>query len=380
MERVNDLSVVVIGAGVIGLGAAWNLLRRGAAVTVVSSTDATEQIGWATMAWCNASSKVRRRYPDHYIALNRRGVDAMTDLAREIGGEWLERIGMVEIVSGPERREELAADVEQLRTRFSYPSELLSRDRLAQIAPNVSLGDGETAAFFPWDASINAPLLLRTLETAVSRAGARRINDRVVGFTRERDTIAAVHLDSGASVTADVVVLAAGAWTPDVGALAGLDVPVLPRDDERVAGLVAAVTPPAPPVRPMILSPDVILRSSAHGQTLLGSDRDVAPVDQSSTSAELLTAAQALLTRARARVPALAGSSIRDVRLGMRALPEDGLTIAGTPRGTANAYVIVTHSGFTLAALLGRLAAREICDGVAQDELEPYRPGRFDAG
>jgi hypothetical protein len=35
------------------------------------------------------------------------------------------------------------------------------------------------------------------------------------------------------------------------------------------------------------------------------------------------------------------------------------------------------HSGITLAALIGQLAALEILDGARVNSLEPYRPGRF---
>jgi glycine/D-amino acid oxidase-like deaminating enzyme len=42
-----------------------------------------------------------------------------------------------------------------------------------------------------------------------------------------------------------------------------------------------------------------------------------------------------------------------------------------------NAYLTVAHSGITLGPLLGRLAAREIVRGVADERLDTFRPGRF---
>lgn len=48
------------------------------------------------------------------------------------------------------------------------------------------------------------------------------------------------------------------------------------------------------------------------------------------------------------------------------------------PAGTyANLYIVVTHSGVTLASILGELVTREILDSVSVEMLEPYRLSRF---
>ena len=52
------------------------------------------------------------------------------------------------------------------------------------------------------------------------------------------------------------------------------------------------------------------------------------------------------------------------VRVGQRAIPVDGLTVAGHVDEGERSYVVATHSGVTLAPLLGRLAAAEIVDGT----------------
>jgi glycine/D-amino acid oxidase-like deaminating enzyme len=52
-------------------------------------------------------------------------------------------------------------------------------------------------------------------------------------------------------------------------------------------------------------------------------------------------------------------------------------TIAGLIPGFANAWMIATHSGVTLGALLGRLIADEIVRDMPSPMLAPFRPGRF---
>lgn len=373
---MSKLTVLVIGAGVVGLNLGRNLLREGAAVTVLASPEPGEEIGWATVAWSNASSKVRRSYPDHYVRLNVRGVDAVWILADEIGGSWLQGTGTLEIAAGREAGARLAADVERLDREFGYPSEMLTRARVAELA-DVTLRADETAAFFSRDALVDPVALVGRLGAAFRQAGGQLVRDRVVGFERTADAIRTVRLAGGAALSADRVVFAAGAWTRDVAASAGIDVAMLPRDDDRVAGLVAAVSRADTGPGPMLLFPEVMVRPGGPRRALLASDHGDPPVDPSSTHEELRAAAEIWRQRAAARLPALDRSEVLDVRLGMRALSADGLTIAGAPSNTANAYVLTTHSGFTLAPLLGELAAVEICRGEDQPTLAPYRPTRF---
>jgi glycine/D-amino acid oxidase-like deaminating enzyme len=368
-------SVVVIGAGIIGLELARNLLKQGADTTVIQSTDPNEEIGWASVAWTNASSKVRRSYPSHYVALNARGVDAGIRLAADIGGGWLHRTGAIEIVAGQDVPK-FQADVDRLKDEFAYPAEILTAQRFAQVAPNVKLFAGETAAYFSRDAVVDVPALLTTLAASVGEAGGRLRHDRVIGFDRGGESIHSVHLESGAKLSADVVVFAAGAWTRDVARLADIVVPTLSRADQSVPGLVVTVTCPAGVIGRMLLAPEIIVRPRSDQQALLGTESALAT--QSSTRADLFAAAEAGLRQAQRRIPRLSRSAILDARLGMRAIPEDGLTIAGVPAETANAYVLITHSGFTLSPLLGELAASEISRGILEPELGPYRLQRFE--
>ena len=60
-------------------------------------------------------------------------------------------------------------------------------------------------------------------------------------------------------------------------------------------------------------------------------------------------------------------------------MPADGLPIVGAVPGATDLYVTVTHSGVTLAPILGEYVRREVLGGQRVDALSPYRPGRFTA-
>ncbi|MFF3346545.1 hypothetical protein [Streptomyces sp. NPDC002779] len=55
----------------------------------------------------------------------------------------------------------------------------------------------------------------------------------------------------------------------------------------------------------------------------------------------------------------------------------DGHSVAGYASGKSRIYCLVSHSGITLAPILGRLAASEITTDQEQDLLRPFRPARF---
>jgi glycine/D-amino acid oxidase-like deaminating enzyme len=371
-------SVVVIGAGVIGLTAAWQLVCQGAEVTVIAGLDPSRAISWGTVAWSNASSKVRLGYPDHYTILNQLGMAAGLDLSRQLGGTpWLHVTGAVEIVDGASARAQLETDVSRLGD-FGYPAEALDAERFKTLLPGVRLGSDEAAALFPSDAWIDAPALLQSLTVHIAAAGGRFRHDEVVGADRVSDALTTLRLASGDTLTADRFLVAAGAWSGSVGALLGIDIPVLPPENPRVPGLVASVTVAENPLTPILLTPEVIIRPFGPTRVLLAGDDHGHTIGPDSSRSELFAAGQVLLDRAAARAEQFTQSAVLDVRLGLRSIPEDGITIAGVPSGTSNAYVLTTHSGFSLAPLLGRLAAQEIVHGSDDDTLSPYRPSRFD--
>ena len=57
--------------------------------------------------------------------------------------------------------------------------------------------------------------------------------------------------------------------------------------------------------------------------------------------------------------------------MGHRPTPTDGFPVVGRPDGTAGLYVAVMHSGATLAAAVGLLAARELVTGERDALLGP---------
>jgi glycine/D-amino acid oxidase-like deaminating enzyme len=84
-----------------------------------------------------------------------------------------------------------------------------------------------------------------------------------------------------------------------------------------------------------------------------------------------------LVQRATMLFPHLAALRPEAVRIAERAIPGDGLSAIGPIPGVEGYYIVVTHSGVTLAPHLGRVAAHEIVNGEHSPELDAFRPDRF---
>jgi glycine/D-amino acid oxidase-like deaminating enzyme len=159
---------------------------------------------------------------------------------------------------------------------------------------------------------------------------------------------------------------------------AGFDLPA-----RGPAGATAITVPVPVRLRGLIHYPGVTVRPDGGGRLLL----HAVDVDERLNlegpcpggPAELDAEAVAELTRRASRWLGLETRELEvaETRVSVRPHPPDGLPVVGPVPGMPAAYVVCTHSGVTLAAILARLAAAELRGGEADPMLAAYRPGRF---
>jgi glycine/D-amino acid oxidase-like deaminating enzyme len=194
------------------------------------------------------------------------------------------------------------------------------------------------------------------------------------------DVVTGAHVASGGSVGADTVVIATGRWTQDFLARLRVDVPLADVEGKgsRAVGLLVSVLPRAGGPRTVVHSREVNWAPRPSGYAVLASanaDRTIAR----DRSPEMVRAtADALLKRAADLSTRFAGAGVERTHIGLRVLPIDGWPICGWINSIGGLYVVVTHSGITLAPLLSQLVAEAIVDGVEASVLSPFRPSRFD--
>jgi glycine/D-amino acid oxidase-like deaminating enzyme len=163
-----------------------------------------------------------------------------------------------------------------------------------------------------------------------------------------------------------------------VAGRAGATVPlVAAKRGSPAVGLLGTTSPVPAGLSRVVTSPRLNLRPDGGGRLLLQAlnlEPSVLPEAPPSTvsepGAELLRRAGGILRR-------LEDARLESLRVGVRPLPRDGLTVAGWAPDVEGLYVLVTHSGITLAPVLGELVAQEIGYGGEEPLLAPFRPARF---
>jgi glycine/D-amino acid oxidase-like deaminating enzyme len=358
-------SVVVVGAGILGCSIAVHLADRGVRPVLIDP----ERPGQGTSTGSFASISAFGKDPVTYFQLACAGVSGWTRFAERLGGEvGLRRAGEVRWAADPEEGRRLATQVADSRER-GYPIRPVDAGELGRLLPCARVGPVAAASFASNDGQVEPPLVLQACRAVLEEVGARLLTGR-----------ARVQLDDGGmrvQVRDEVLrprttVLAAGAEAVEVAAEVGLDIPTV-----SSLGMLVQ-TQPLPPITDKVVylpsgpGPAVSLRQRADGSVLVGERTQETPVTDPGARH-----ARALLGQAARFFPVLAGVPVERWWLAWRAMPADRLPILGPLPWLDSLYVAVSHSGVTLAPVLGRLVAKEVADGAPDGLLAPFRPDRF---
>ncbi|MEW2353122.1 FAD-binding oxidoreductase [Spirillospora sp. NPDC029432] len=364
------MRVAVIGAGVVGTAVAAGLARRGAEVVLLDRDVPGAGTTATSVAWINANNKD----PEHYFALNHAAVRAHHALA-EGGADWFFPTGNLECAAGDEHRARLAERVAKLAAR-DYPVRRVTAAEARDLEPDLIRPAGAEYAYFQEEAHVHPIRLLgRFLGEARDRGARVETGAEVREISSAPDGVA-LTLADGRTITADTAVTCAGRWTQELAASAGLAVPMLdPRVSGRTTNGYLGVTTAVPArLSRVVTTGRLNLRPDGAGRIQLQALDLDGTADPAAEPAPAIGAE--MLERLAGVLASTAGARIEQVRVGQRAMPADGLTVAGFADEHARIYVVATHSGVTLSALLYGEVPAEVL-GAESAVLGPYRPARF---
>lgn len=387
----NRPRVVVVGGGVLGACIAGACAARSARVTLLDAAVPGSGTSSTSFAWANAQKK----RPESYFRLNAEGLAEYHRLARAgVGSGWFHAVGNVEVAVDAASAEALEAHVADLAAR-GYAAENVSARQAADLEPLIDPDRIAAAAYFPDEGWVDAEEMVSdALADVRAGTGAIRPHHAVVGF-EPAGAGTKVLLADGEELLADYVVCATGMATEALLAGSGIAVPMIsetarkqrvsggggreesPEERYTAVGGLAFTAPLRSPLRRIVHTPDMGLRPSAYGRAVLGGDGAGSRVPRSDPA--VFENGPRLLERARRLFPAMAEVTLDAVRVGVRPMPADGLTVAGFTESVPGLYVVVTHSGITLAQYLARLVAGEVLGSQEAAALADFRPGRFTA-
>jgi D-amino-acid dehydrogenase len=245
------------------------------------------------------------------------------------------------------------------------------------------LAPGEPAARFPalkaglageWtpgtgrvDGRVLRDALVRV---ATGRGAARRPGSAALALDGSRVTGVVV---DGETLGADIVVVAAGAWSAHLCEPLGVSVPVFPQRGQIVHLDVAG---PDGETWPIVTTLDEhYLLAFPGGRVVAGATRESdAGFDYRVTAGGL----RKVLGDAIGIAPGLASATVADVRVGLRPFSPDGMPSIGGIDGLSGLVVAtgLGPTGLTLGPYVGSAAADLALGRTVPLDLEPYRPDR----
>lgn len=367
---------VVVGAGVVGSSIAFHLAERGVEVLVV------DRDGPAAGSTARSGALVRAHYPTALEA------DLAWESITDYFERWGERVGGgcgftrtgFAYLAGEDRVEALRHNV-ALQRGVGVETGLVTAEDLSEIDPALDVSDVALAAYEPRGGYADPTATAVSLLRAAEGIGARFEKRRVTGLRTRGDRIAGIESERG-PVEAEVVVLAAGAWSVPLAAGLGVDPPV---DAARVQVAVLERPYTLPTHLTVIDSINgFYARPAAERGSLVGTrsalsyleDPDVWDPEPDPGFAD---AARGLLGR---RIPALKDAPYRSGRAGVLDMTPDGRPLLG-PAGPEGLYLAYGWSGtgFKKAPAVGAEVARWVVDGApGRPELASYTPERFQTG
>jgi len=244
-----------------------------------------------------------------------------------------------------------------------------ARDKEPYLNPRIP-----AAVWSPNDHQVDNRKLTAALATAAEATGARlHPNTPVDGIVVEEDRARGVTLD-GEERDADVIVLAAGAWSRTIDGLEpAAQPPVRPIKGQMLA---LQMDPDAPLLRHVLWAPGIYMVPRADGRLLIGATVEEKGFDDAITAGGLY----ALLDAAWRAVPGIEELPIVETWVGFRPGSRDDAPILG-PGPVDNLIYATGHhrNGILLAPLTADLISRFILSGDMDPALEAFQLARFDA-
>ena len=380
-----ETDVLIVGGGIMGLALAYHLALRGTRDVVVlersylASGASGRNGGGIRMQWSTATN----------IQLMQESMDLCKKFAGELGvNVWLRQGGYLFLATSDKERQRMERNV-ALQNKNGVETRLLTPGEARGVVPELDVTDVVSACYnsrdgilFPW------PFLWGYANQAAARgveihtfAGVEAIEPTGNGFLvrvskskgngKGQDAVTS-------TIKARRVVNAAGAWSPEVARLVGVELPNHPHRHE-----ILSTEPLKPFLTPMVsvLRSGLYFSQSMRGEIVTGitvPDKDTGKVEMGSRLVFLSTLAREIVRF----VPRFAGVKVLRQWAGPYDVSPDGNPIVGEPPGLPGFYLccgFVGH-GFMMAPVVAKIYGEYLTGGPRHEIFDRWRLSRFAEG
>jgi len=368
--------VVVIGGGIMGASTAYHLARRGCTNVVV--LESGEMFGLGSTG-LNAGG-IRYQFATKVnVELSKVSIGMMERFADEMGQEvGLRRCGYLFMLDREADLAQFRANV-ALQNSLDVPSRVVSAAEIAELAPEVDVSGIIGGTWCPLDGLVDPNGLLQGYVSNARRLGATLLTGTpAIGIDVVDGSVRRVVTKTG-SIETPTVVIAAGPWSAQIGAMAGIDLPIQPiRRQIAVTGAIPGLRADFPFV--IDFSRSLYFHREGNGILTGMSNRDEPAgfdtrVDPDWRLHHVENAMQ--------RLPLLADAEIVAEWAGLYEVTPDDQPILGRIPHVNGLLACAGFSGHGLmhGPAAGMLMAEEILDGRAHTiDIDPLRWSRFELG
>ncbi len=377
--------VVIVGAGIMGLSTAYHLAARG--ITRVTVIDRGYLCGGASGR--NGGGVRAQWSSEQNVRLMLESIRMCREFASRMKiNVWLRQGGYLFLARTPALRETLEKSV-ALQNECGLATRMLSPREAARIVPELDVDGVQAASYNPDDGVVFPWPFVWGYAQAARKLGVEVIDwHDVVGFDTRGPVITGVRvrrsgppgLDLAGSPVVTIatsrVVNAAGAWSPEVARMLGVELPNKAHRHE-----ICSSEPLKPWLKPLVadLSDGLYFSQSPRGELVGGIGNEYVPpgLDQGSSHAFLGRYASSLLRAC----PVLGAVKVLRQWAGCYDLTPDANPIVGPVDGVERFYQasgFMGH-GFMMAPVVGKRLA-DLIAGDEVPEFEQWNLRRFAEG
>jgi sarcosine oxidase subunit beta len=371
---VETADAVIAGGGVVGCSLAYQLARRGLDVVLLER----EELGSQSTARC--AGGVRQQFSSETnVRLQRLAVQQLLAFHEETGGHAdFRQIGYLFLLTRPEHETDFRSLLCTWHGLGLTEARWVDAAEARELVPVLAVDDVLGGTFCPSDGLAGPADVTAGYAAAARRHGARlREHVAVTGIDVRDGRVRAVRA-AGGDVATPIVFDCAGAWSAEIGRMAGVDVPVRPF---RRHVLVTDAFPDVPRSTPMTVDFATSLYFHPEGDgVLIGmSDRQEPSMLRTDVNWDFL---ERMVETAARRAPALERAGVHTAWAGLYESTPDHQAILG-PVGEVEGFWCAcgfSGHGFMQAPAVGLVLAQLLLDGCSEVDVSRFGHDRFARG
>jgi sarcosine oxidase subunit beta len=372
--------VIVVGGGINGASIAFNLAKGGLKVSLIEKD-------FIAAGPTGRSSAIIRQHYSHEVTARMalRSLRIFQNFDDVVGGDPdFHQTGFL-LAARAEDVDLLKANT-ALQQEVGIDTRLVSPQEVKDLEPHISI-EGIAAAAYEPESGYADPAATTTAyaQRAKDLGADLQLGTRVQSLLVERGRVMGVETDKGA-FQADVVVVAAGPWTPLITETVGIELPIKASRHQ-----VATYRRPDEFERHMVFAgfdDEVYIRPETGGLMLVGSiepeeaEAEVADPDSFNERVDFDIVAD-FSERVARRYPLMEQGTTAGGWASLYDVTPDWHAIMGALPGVEGLYCVAGTSGhgFKLGPAVGEMMADLIINGEKPDaDINLFSLNRFDAG